>query len=43
LYLGQAYQQLGRPDSARASYAEAVRLEPHFRPARAAMDSLTLR
>ena len=42
-YLGQAYQQLGRADSARTSYAEAMRLEPHFRPARAAMDSLTLR
>ena len=42
-YLGQAYAQLGRADSARASYAEALRLEPRFRPAKAAMDSLTLR
>ncbi len=42
-YLGQAYAQLGHADSARASYAEALRLEPHFRPAKAAMDSLTLR
>ena len=42
-YLGQAYTQQGRADSARTSYAEALRLEPRFRPARAAMDSLTLR
>ena len=42
-YLGQAYAQLGRADSARISYAQALRLEPHFRPAKAAMDSLTLR
>ena len=42
-YLGQAYAQLGRVDSARSSYREALRLEPRFRPAKAAMDSLTLR
>jgi tetratricopeptide (TPR) repeat protein len=42
-YLGQAYAQLGHADSARTSYAQALRLEPHFRPAKAAMDSLTLR
>ena len=42
-YLGQAYAQLGRADSARSSYAEALKLEPGFRPAKAAMDSLTLR
>ena len=42
-YLGQAYAQLGRADSARTSYAQALRLEPRFRPAKAAMDSLTLR
>jgi tetratricopeptide (TPR) repeat protein len=42
-YLGQAYTQLGRADSARTSYAQALRLEPRFRPAKAAMDSLTLR
>ncbi len=42
-YLGQAHAQAGRADSARAAYAEALRLEPHFRPAKAAMDSLTLR
>ena len=42
-YLGQAYAQLGRADSARSCYREALRLEPRFRPAKAAMDSLTLR
>lgn len=42
-YLGQAYAQLGRADSARAAYAAALKLEPSFRPAKAAMDSLTLR
>ncbi len=42
-YLGQAYAQAGHPDSARSSYEQALRLEPRFRPARAAMDSLTLR
>jgi tetratricopeptide (TPR) repeat protein len=42
-YLGQAYAQLGHADSARACYHEALRLEPRFRPAKAAMDSLALR
>ncbi len=42
-YLGQAYAQEGHTDSARTCYEEALRLEPRFRPARAAMDSLTLR
>ena len=42
-YLGQAYAQQGQADSARSCYRAALRLEPAFRPARAAMDSLTLR
>jgi tetratricopeptide (TPR) repeat protein len=42
-YLGQAYVQLGQADSARSCYREALRLEPKFRPAKAAMDSLSLR
>jgi tetratricopeptide (TPR) repeat protein len=42
-YLGQAYAQLGQADSAKTCYAAALRLEPGFRPAKAAMDSLTLR
>ncbi len=42
-YLGQAYALAGRPDSARAAYETALKLEPRFRPAKAAMDSLTLR
>jgi Flp pilus assembly protein TadD len=41
--LGQAYAQLGLADSAQSCYREALRLEPRFRPAKAAMDSLTLR
>jgi tetratricopeptide (TPR) repeat protein len=41
--LGRAYAALGRADSARSSYAEALKLEPRFRPAKASMDSLTLR
>ena len=42
-YLGQAYAQLGQADSARIAYQQALRLEPRFRPAKAAMDSLSLR
>jgi tetratricopeptide (TPR) repeat protein len=42
-YLGQAYAQMGQADSARTCYQQALRLEPKFRPAKAAMDSLTLR
>ena len=42
-YLGQAYAQLGKADSARTCYDEALRLSPKFRPAKAAMDSLSLR
>jgi tetratricopeptide (TPR) repeat protein len=42
-YLGQAYAQLGQADSARTCYNEALRLAPKFKPARAAMDSLSLR
>ena len=42
-YLGQAHAQLGQADSARACYAQALRLEPRFRPAKASMDSLTMR
>jgi tetratricopeptide (TPR) repeat protein len=42
-YLGQAYAQLGQADSARICYHQTLALEPKFRPAKAAMDSLTLR
>jgi tetratricopeptide (TPR) repeat protein len=42
-YLGQAYAQMGQADSARDCYQQALRLEPKFRPAKAAMDSLSLR
>ena len=42
-YLGQAYAQQGLADSARSCYHQALKLEPAFRPAKAAMDSLTLR
>lgn len=38
--LGQAYVQLSEPDSARAAWREALRLQPGFRPAKAALDSL---
>lgn len=38
--IGQAYAQLGVPDSARAAYQEALRLTPDFRPARLSLDSL---
>ncbi len=38
--LGQAYAQLGESDSARASWEEALRLRPGFRPVKAALDSL---
>jgi len=38
--LGQAHTQVGAPDSARAAFAETLRLEPGFRRARSAMDSL---
>jgi len=41
--LGQAYLQMDRPDSARAAMQEALRLEPGFRPAKQALDSLTRR
>jgi len=41
--LGQAYAQLGQPDSARAAWREALRLQPGFRPVRAALDSLDRR
>ncbi len=38
--LGQAHTQVGAADSARAAFAETLRLEPGFRRARTAMDSL---
>jgi tetratricopeptide (TPR) repeat protein len=38
--LGQAYAQLNEPDSARAAWQEALRLQPGFRPVKAALDSL---
>jgi tetratricopeptide (TPR) repeat protein len=41
--LGQAYIQMDRPDSARAAMQEALRLEPGFRPAKQALDSLARR
>jgi tetratricopeptide (TPR) repeat protein len=41
--LGQAYLQMERPDSARAAMQEALRLEPDFRPAKQALDSLNRR
>ena len=41
--LGQAYLQMDRPDSARAALQEALRLEPGFRPAKQALDSLARR
>ena len=41
--LGQAYIQMDRPDSARAALREALRLEPGFRPAKQALDSLARR
>jgi len=41
--LGQAFAQLGEPDSARAAWREALRLQPRFRPVRAALDSLARR
>jgi tetratricopeptide (TPR) repeat protein len=41
--LGQAFAQLGEPDSARAAWQEAQRLQPGFRPVKAALDSLARR
>jgi len=38
--LGEAHAQAGATDSARAAYRETLRLEPGFRRARSAMDSL---
>jgi tetratricopeptide (TPR) repeat protein len=38
--LGEAHTQLGATDSARAAFQETLRLEPGFRRARTAMDSL---
>ena len=43
LSLGRAYAQLGQPDSARAAWQEALRIEPGFRRAKAALDSLSRR
>jgi len=41
--LGQAFAQLDEADSARAAWQEALRLQPGFRPVRAALDSLARR
>jgi predicted Zn-dependent protease len=38
--LGEAHAQLGETDSAQAAFHETLRLEPGFRLARTAMDSL---
>ncbi len=39
--MGQAYLQLGERDSARAAWQEALKLQPGFRPVKAALDSLS--
>jgi len=41
--LGQAYTQMHEPDSARAAWQEALRLQPGFRPVKASLDSLRRR
>jgi tetratricopeptide (TPR) repeat protein len=41
--LGQAHAQAGAGDSARAAFQETLRLEPGFRRAKQALDSLTRR
>jgi tetratricopeptide (TPR) repeat protein len=38
--LGQAYVQVGRPDSARAAFFQALRIMPTFQQARLSLDSL---
>ncbi len=38
--LGQAYVQLGVPDSARAAFGQALRMNAQFRQAQASLDSL---
>lgn len=38
--MGQAYLLLGKPDSARSSYEQALRVAPTFRQAQASLDSL---
>jgi tetratricopeptide (TPR) repeat protein len=38
--LGQAYVQVGRPDSARAAFLQALRILPTFQQARLSLDSL---
>jgi tetratricopeptide (TPR) repeat protein len=38
--LGQAYTQVGRPDSARAAYLRALEIRPQYPPARLSLDSL---
>ncbi len=39
--LGQAYEQLGKPDSARICYRESLNINPNFRPASQAWNALT--
>lgn len=41
--LGQAYVQLGIPDSARSAFEQSLRVNPLFRQARASLDSLPRR
>ena len=41
--LGQTWEQLGRPDSARVCFREALRLQPGFPEAQASLDSLARR
>jgi tetratricopeptide (TPR) repeat protein len=38
--LGQAFVQLGQPDSARAAYEQSLRFQPELRQARMSLDSL---
>jgi len=38
--LGQSYVQVGQPDSARAAFLQALRLNPNFPQARLSLDSL---
>jgi tetratricopeptide (TPR) repeat protein len=38
--MGQAYVQLGKPDSARTAYQQALVIAPQFRQARMSLDSL---
>jgi tetratricopeptide (TPR) repeat protein len=39
--LGQSYEQLGMPDSARRCFERALQVNPQLVPARLSLDSLT--